>query len=242
MAFDQDSLARLFGITTNSRTFRPQLEALHSVVEVTGATRYLEIGAFEGRSAALFCGLVAASRPSQKIHLTSIDSWVGGDEHQSLSMSMMTVEDTYDEVVRECKEWLPHDSCFEKIKSLSVEGLRSISDRKGYYDLVLVDAGHKAKDVLSDLIHVWPLLRRDGVLILDDYTWIPRHVGESFLPNSPKLGIDAFCTCFYDELTIISNLPLLQLYLLKTSPSTYSSHYMALASSPLPLLFEQLDI
>lgn len=140
---------------------------------------------------------------------------------------MGSVESCYDSVVQECKAILSGASVFEKIKGLSCDSLASIRSRQNFYDLILVDAGHKAKDVLADMVHAWPLLRAGGVMILDDYTWIPKHQVSDLLINAPKLGIDSFLNCYADELTILSNLPLLQMYLLK-SPSG-NAHYQALA-------------
>jgi hypothetical protein len=120
--------------------------------------------------------------------------------------------------------------------------LASIRDRVGFYDVILIDAGHKAKDVLTDMIYAWPLLRKGGIMILDDYTWIPKHGVSDFQLHAPKLGIDAFVNCFADELTILSNMPLLQLYLSKQS--LLSSHYQALSLElpELPSVFRDAEI
>jgi len=178
----------------------------------------------------LFSALTDSSQPA---HLTSIDSWQGGDEHKQGGMAMNSVEQAYDQTLQVCRNWLHSDSCFEKHKAFSDAALSQIRDRVGFYDLILIDAGHKAKDVLIDMIYAWPLLRGGGVMILDDYTWLPNHEVNSFQLHSPKMGIDAFCQCFADELTILSNMPLLQLYLYKNPP--FSKHYQAL-SLDLPAL------
>jgi hypothetical protein len=56
------------------------------------------------------------------------------------------------------------------------------------------------------------------------------------------LGIDAFVNCFADELTILSNMPLLQLYLSKQS--LLNSHYqaMSLELPELPSVFRDAEI
>lgn len=72
-------------------------------------------------------------------------------------------------------------------------------------------------DILADMVNAWPLLREGGVMILDDYTWIPQHKTECAFLNAPKIAIDSFCNCYAEELLIISNMPLLQLYLLKNA-------------------------
>jgi predicted O-methyltransferase YrrM len=202
----------------------------------------LEVGAFEGRSAWLFASLAALRQPPAPIHLTSVDSWYGGDEHQQAEMPFQPIEDSYDRVVEEIKTLFESGAQFEKIKGLSTTGLASIRDRIGFYDVILIDAGHKAKDVLSDMIYAWPLLREGGVMILDDYTWVPRHGVSDFQLHAPKLGIDAFVNCFADELTILCNMPLLQLYLSKQPAS--GSHYNALFLDlpELPSVFRDAEI
>jgi len=234
MVFALQSFNFLVELTSRSLTPRPQLQALNDCIQTVQARRYLEIGSFEGRSALLFSAFAACSASQQYIHVTCVDSWEGGDEHRHGDVPMNTVEARFDQVIAHCREWLDPGSQIEKIKALSVDGLRSIADRKDYYDLILIDAGHKAKDVLVDLVSAWPLLRPGGIMILDDYTWMPRHVGTSLQLNSPKLGIDAFCSCYADELTIISQMPLLQLYLLKESPLSQGGYFRCIRSAELP--------
>lgn len=222
-----DELARLVQLTGRSKTYRAQLQALTAIVRYVRPVRYLEVGAFEGRSALLYSSLSAIQDTAYPVHVTSVDSWQGGDEHQQEGLAMGSIEATFDHVIQGCRAWLPPESRFEKLKALSTAALAELRERQGYYDLILIDAGHKAKDVLQDLVYAWPLLRTGGVMILDDYTWVPKHVASDYLLNAPKLGIDSFCSCFADEITILSNLPLLQLYLLKESP--YGKHYQALS-------------
>jgi len=223
---DRDQLARAVQLTGRSQTYRLQLQALAAIVRFIRPTRYLEVGAFEGRSALLFSGLSAIQELTYPVHVTSVDSWQGGDEHQEEGLAMGAIEATFDQVIQACCSWVPAESQFEKLKALSTVALADLRERQGYYDLILIDAGHKAKDVLQDLVYAWPLLRPGGVMILDDYTWVPKHDVGDHLLHAPKLGIDAFCSCFADEITILSNLPLLQLYLLKESP--LGKHYQAL--------------
>ena len=64
------------------------------------------------------------------------------------------------------------------------------------YDLVYVDGGHTAPDVLSDAVLAWPLLKPGGALVFDDYKW-----GEGRLPTlRPREGVDAFESAFAREL------------------------------------------
>jgi len=235
----QESLQHAVQLTARSRSFPLQLQALGAIFQFLNPKKYLEVGAFEGRSALLFALFSALTDTSHPVHLTSIDSWQGGDEHKQAGMKMNSVEAAYDQTLGVCRNWLHPDSRFEKYKAFSDAAMSQMRDRAGFYDLILIDAGHKAKDVLIDMIYAWPLLREGGVMILDDYTWIPKHGVDGFQLHSPKMGIDAFCLCFADELTILSNMPLLQLYLHKNPP--FHKHYQALALD-LPSLPDMVKI
>lgn len=46
------------------------------------------------------------------------------------------------------------------------------------FDLVTVDGDHSAEGAYADLMHAWPLVRRGGILVMDDlhhedYPWLP---------------------------------------------------------------------
>ena len=132
---------------------------------------------------------------------------------------MSVAESCYNGVAKICTNVLGDRLRVEKIKSFSRSALSRLAERNTLYDLILVDAGHKAKDVLEDLIYSWPLLKEGGILIVDDYTWIPKHSSQgNVLLDSPKLEIDAFLNCYSNEVKIISNFPLLQLYCIKRAP------------------------
>ena len=228
--FSVDDASRIIELTSNSKTYPEQLSALASLLALYKTSRYLEIGAFEGRSLGLF-SILSSSLYDSELHITSVDSWQGGDEHKDSGFDMSGAESRYDCVAKICSGALAGRIKVEKIKSLSRQALAALADRQGFYDLILVDAGHKAKDVLEDLVFSWPLLREGGLLILDDYTWIPKHsIQGNILLESPKMGIDSFLNCYADELALLTNLPLLQLYVLKQNPLPAQSHYQGVRS------------
>lgn len=213
---NHEDCRNLIALTRRSKTPWKQLKAYADIFNAIKPSRYLEIGSFEGRSLSLFSIFSRLCNPGGVICATSVDSWDGGDEHKQAGLNMSSVEETFDEVVRHCSGFSSEASRFEKIKSLSADALCQLSERKEFYDLILVDAGHKAKDVLVDLVLSWSLLKKGGIMILDDYTWVPMHqVPSGFFLESPRLGIDSFVNCFADEVTIISNQPLLQMYIQK---------------------------
>lgn len=242
---DQEVLINLLKLTSRSKTLIKQLEALNDAISDTLVKgRYLEIGAFEGRSLAMYSALTSFKQFKEPAFITCIDNWTGGDEHKVAKTEFMEVEKVFDQVSQICLDFLPKGSEIEKLKGLSKHSLSSIISRSKFYDLILVDGGHKSKEVILDLVLSWELLRDGGILIIDDYTWIPKHLtNKDFLINSPKLGVDSFINCFSDELVLISNQPLLQLYIKKQSPASLigmGSHCLAIEQKSLPSLFDSI--
>lgn len=144
-----------------------------------GATRALEIGSWEGRSALFFLNYLPRAR------LTCIDSFEGGKEHHTGIDSknyLRKVERRFDSNTR------AFASRIEKIKARSSQALAELGVRRRRYDVCYVDGSHAAADAYSDAVLVWPLMTRNGLVIFDDYLWTE-------MPDPlerPKLGIDAF--------------------------------------------------
>ena len=231
MSFQLDNavLKKILKLTNGCRTPSSQFNAWRDVFEVFKPKRYLEIGSFKGRSLFLASFLSKAYEiKSASYAFTCIDSWEGGDEHKVAGMDMISSESCFDKVMSICQEFVaPGGANFEKIKALSRFGLLKLQERVGFYDLIFIDASHRTKDVLTDAILAWPLLRKGGVMIFDDYTWTANHASLGSVLESPRLGIDSFIACHADELTIISQLPLLQLYLVKDVFPAYYGYSVA---------------
>jgi predicted O-methyltransferase YrrM len=75
-----------------------------------------------------------------------------------------------------------------------------ISDRRRQFDIVYVDASHMAVDVLSDLVLSWPLLKKGGVMFMDDMEW-PGTDGSAL--HTPKPAITAFLNIYCEQLKIL---------------------------------------
>jgi len=86
--------------------------------------------------------------------------------------------------------------------NLSSEYIRSLENKDGkdrHFDFVYIDGSHIAKDVLTDTCIAWQLLKKDGIMVFDDYGWgNPRDA-----LHRPKLAIDAFTNIFAEEVVPI---------------------------------------
>lgn len=68
------------------------------------------------------------------------------------------------------------------------------------FDFIYIDGSHLAKDVLIDCVLSHMLLRKDGIIIMDDYLWGGFQSNLAF----PKPAIDAFLECFATEYQLLS--------------------------------------
>jgi len=86
-----------------------------------------------------------------------------------------------------------------KIKGWSQEVLPKLSGGDDRFDVIYVDGDHSAAGVNRDCVLSWPLLAPGGIMIIDDYGFMPD------LPahKRPQAGVDAFLAAIssrYDEL------------------------------------------
>lgn len=156
--------------------------------------RALEIGSFEGRSTLWLCEnvLTAADARIDCLDLFQPHSEYG-DFHARFRLNTA-----------------PYSQKIVEHAGMSFDSLRKI---EGQFDLVYVDGYHSAFATLSDGAMSWPLLKVGGIMIFDDYQWLPPEVSErkpasllerlqgtralrkrliaQFTTETPKLGIDA---------------------------------------------------
>lgn len=147
----------------------------------------LEIGSWEGRSALFFLNHLPACR------LTCVDTFAGGAEHVSqFAQELPHVEARFRANTAE------FSARVRVLVSSSADALAQLASEDAGFDVVLVDGGHEAAEVLADAEASWQLLRSGGLLILDDYEW----AGFDDPARTPKPGIDTFLsrhTGEYDE-------------------------------------------
>lgn len=152
--------------------------------------RFLELGAYEGRSTAW-----ATEHMLQDDGvLLSVDTWEGAEEHKGGGVNMAEVEKNFDHNHQVLRELYPNRSIL-KFKMTSYEALTKLAGGLPF-DFIYIDASHTAPDVLTDACMAWPLLIKDGVMVFDDYLWgDPRDV-----LHRPKLAVDTFTNIFAEQL------------------------------------------
>lgn len=140
--------------------------------------KVLEIGSFEGQSACWILDTTDAD-------ITCIDTWEGSDEHSETEKT-----DLFTKFSNNIGEDRDRVTC-HKGKSRAILPTLPFET----FDFIYVDGDHHAQNVLEDIILSWPLLKKNGILVCDDYLW-KREGSEVEDTCNPKVAIDAFIKVF----------------------------------------------
>jgi len=75
------------------------------------------------------------------------------------------------------------------------------------FDIIYIDGSHAKNDVLEDAVLSWRLLKKDGLLIFDDYRLARCLYAESSGKKKeyPKIAMDAFAQCFDEQFEVVHN-------------------------------------
>ena len=117
-------------------------------------------------------------------HLTCIDTFEGGLDHEGTDTVPEGLETVFDRNVR-----LVDASRVRKLVGRSRHRLGELVDEEAQFELIYVDGSHLGLDVLIDAAYAWQLLAPGGFLVFDDYSWA--ELGDSPLLR-PRPAIDAF--------------------------------------------------
>ena len=170
-------LGKSFSADWTTWHFANWVEFLHPLRK--RPVRVLEIGSWEGRSALFFLNYFPGSQ------LVCVDTFGGNIEHMRnphFAALIAETEQRFDSNVA------AFAGRVEKIKGSSADVLPRLGIEARRFDIVYVDASHRAADVYADGALAWPVVEREGIVIFDDYEF-DEIEDES---ERPKLGIDAF--------------------------------------------------
>lgn len=160
----------------------------------------LEIGCYEGRATTWLCDNVLAGDATD---YDIIDTFEGSLNEVGMSGT---------------KERLDSESFIESNfkHNISFHSNVNFTIHKGYsqkilptfeatekYDLIYIDASHRADDTFVDAYYAFKLLKKDGIIIFDDYGW--KDPNDMHPVNSPQLGIEVFNTMYNNNLQLIFN-------------------------------------
>lgn len=139
---------------------------------------YLEVGVFEGRSVLWMLENIL-THPSST--LTGVDLFPEDLKDRYLANLRMS----------------GHQKKAATIQGLSRIALRQLQPDS--YNIIYIDGGHTADEVLTEVVLCWELLKKEGLLIFDDYRWTRDYPEEL----RPRVAIDAFITAYRNYLEVV---------------------------------------
>ncbi|HEX9209332.1 MAG TPA: class I SAM-dependent methyltransferase [Bradyrhizobium sp.] len=137
-------------------------------------SRVLEIGSKEGRSAVFWLEFFAGA------HLTCVDLF------------------REDDAERFDRNLSAYGTRLRKIVGTSIRALGILREENAVFDFIYVDGSHRRDDVMIDCLGAWRLLRDGGVMLMDDYTWMPDN------PDAERVApaVDTFLA-WHDDAEVI---------------------------------------
>ncbi len=153
----------------------------------------MEIGVYRGVAASWFLTNLMSHKDSRYY---AVDTWEGSPEYQG-KVDFKEIESTFKKNIKATGR----SDQVVTLKMRSDEALLKLNSLKDkvMFDIIFIDASHEARDVLSDALMSWRLLKNGGVMIFDDYKWTK--LKEPYF--QPKLAIDSFVACYKPELDVI---------------------------------------
>ncbi|KAI9715663.1 MAG: hypothetical protein M1812_005815 [Candelaria pacifica] len=146
----------------------------------------LEIGSFEGASTKWMLDNLMDHPESS---LTAIDTFQGSMEHKEGTdavdkYGLSSLDDCFRANVSKSK----HPDKLHVMKMQSHKALLEPRNEARQFDFIYVDASHVAIDVLHDAVNCWSLLKTEGTMVFDNFSW------KAYLQDcyNPRIAIEAF--------------------------------------------------
>jgi len=162
-------------------------------------TNVLEIGCYEGRATVWLCENVLTDNTA-KYEYDVVDTFGGSLEEDG----MKNTKDRFNNDNNFIENNFRHNiSFFNNIKFNIYKGLSSkiLPTLKTEYDFIYIDASHHTDDTFVDAYYASKLLKKNGIIIFDDYLWgDPSRHG---INTTPKAGIDFFYKLYKDLYHIV---------------------------------------
>jgi hypothetical protein len=146
--------------------------------------RYLEIGVFEGRSFFWVLDNVL-THPTSKAYAVDKFEPLYSFSHDFHSVFLANLKKS------------GHSNRVKVFKGDSSDVLKGLP--KESFDIVYIDGDHRAFPVLRDAVLSWDLLKNNGILIFDDYSYYLHFP----LDQRPRAAIDLFVTSLANSIKIL---------------------------------------
>lgn len=165
----------------------PVWEKLLSPLQGKPNLNYLEVGVFEGRS---FFWALEEIFTHSSARLTAMDLFLTNGQYKTTDF----VSNFFHNLeISGAKDRI------HVVKGYSQDELRKLPLET--YDVIYIDGSHKSHDVFMDIADCWRLLKRGGILILDDYLYDFAKIKP--VEAGPRPSIDSFLNTFFNEIEIL---------------------------------------
>jgi hypothetical protein len=165
--------------------------ALEEMVKTLRPHIILDVGTYLGGSAARF------AKYAQKIHgddfvVVAIDTWLGSTEHYTNIMAPPD-ERVYGGMFNKFRRNMTRAGVANWVLPLpqtSANAARILKYHGIEADLIYLDASHEYDDVMQDLRSFWPLVRKGGAILGDDFETPWEGVIRAATDFTALMGID----------------------------------------------------
>jgi hypothetical protein len=149
----------------------------------TRPVNYLEIGTFYGAN--LFSvDKTYGQHPESKLHC--IDPWEDYDEYPEYKNEQSSIYEAFSANL---------ESSGSKDKITVHRGYSNVvipTLEDNFFDIIYIDGNHEPEYVLEDAVLSFRKLKKDGIMIFDDYGWGG--------PDLTQRGIDAFMSGYHKRI------------------------------------------
>jgi len=158
----------------------------------------LEVGCYEGRATVFLCNEILKPGTNYDI----VDTFGGSEVEDGMDTTMERLKEDKDII----EKTFLHNISFHKDinfhinKGISQIVLPDLLSAKKKYDLIFIDASHRADDTFVDAYFAHKMLNRGGILIFDDFGW--KDPNQPHAVSSPELGIRTFIAMYEKEYTV----------------------------------------
>jgi predicted O-methyltransferase YrrM len=160
-------------------------EDLKNIIDINKPINFLEIGCYEGNCHMWMYKNILLNSDSKS---TVIDPFEESKTHPDAYNKFTTNLNNYLDKIRICKGF--SDNILPNLEKES-------------FDIIYIDGDHSALAAYNDAINSFPLLKKGGIMIFDDYLWIGTIDGKIGDITNPCKGVNNFLKEYNDKVKIM---------------------------------------
>jgi len=153
----------------------------------------LEIGCYEGRATIYLCDNFL----NKGTNYTVVDTFGGSEKEEGMAKTMERLKVNKNIIEENFRHNISYhnDINFTIHKGMSQNILPELYlENEEKFDFIYIDASHRADDTFVDAYYAHKMLKKEGILIFDDFGW--KDPTQPELIASPEYGIRSFITMY----------------------------------------------